>query len=127
MLRKFAAVLLATTLIAGSAYAAQPSGTIGSTPAAPVAAGSAAGNGAAVKQTVQPAKTVAATKTVTPTKTAKREVKHPRKHARKHVARGKSGKIMVSQHVKAPNAHRGHKIAHSMKPGKLNKTNKSAA
>jgi hypothetical protein len=121
MLRKFAAVMLATTLIAGSAYAAQPSGTAGSTPAAPVAAGSAGSNGAAVKAIVQP------TKTVAPTKTVKQEVKHVRKHARKHVARGKSGKIMVSRHSKAPNMHRGHKVAHSMKPGKLNKTNKSAA
>jgi hypothetical protein len=111
MLRKFAAVMLATTLIAGTAYAAQPAANAGSTPAA-VAAGSGVAKGTAVKdtakQTAKPSKTVA----------------HLRKHARKYFAHGKSGR--VTQHVKAMKIHRGH-FAHSTKPGKVTKNTKSAA
>jgi hypothetical protein len=113
MLRKFAAVLLATTLIAGTAFAAQPSGTAGSTPAAPAAAAPATkANGATVKPatTVKPAKMAA----------------HSRKHARKHYARGTYGKVKVSHHVNKK-TQRGHAFAHSIKPGKAPKTNKSAA
>ena len=47
MLRKFAAALVATTLVAGTAFAAEPAGNAGATPAttpraAPAATGKAA-------------------------------------------------------------------------------------
>jgi hypothetical protein len=68
MLTKFAAALLATSLIAGSAIAAQPSGNTGSTPAAQTQAPSA------------PAATMnKAGKTV---KHTARHRSHVRKHAR---------------------------------------------
>jgi hypothetical protein len=72
MLRKFAMALVATTLIAGSALAAQPSATSG-TPAATRAAPAAKTN---------------------------KIVAHATKHVRKHVAR-KAGKIHQARHVKS--------------------------
>ena len=72
MLTKFAAALLATSLIAGSAIAAQPSGNTGSTPAAQTQAPSA------------PAATMNKAG-----KTVKHTARH-RSHVRKHVARGRN-------------------------------------
>jgi len=99
MLRKFAAALLATTLIAGPAFAAPPSGSAGSTPAASTAAAPASTN-AVTKQTAKP------TKTVEPA----------RKHARKH-ARHKLGTMKVSRHFKSAKMHR-HYVAAPVKPVK---------
>jgi hypothetical protein len=77
MLRTFAAALVATTLIAGSAFAAQPStGAAGVTPAAPASQAAPAGSVSTVKAT----------------KTVKQPVRHFAKHGRKHLARVKSGK-----------------------------------
>jgi hypothetical protein len=110
MLRKFAAALLATTLIAGPAFAAQPSGNAGSNPAASAAAAPASGTNAVTKQTAKPTKTV----------------KHARKDARRHVARGKVGTIKVSRHFKSTKTHRHHVAAHVVKPAKVGKGAKSA-
>jgi hypothetical protein len=78
MLRKFAVALVATTLIAGSAFAAQPSETSGTAPATTHAA-------PAVKTT--------------------KIVAHTSKHVRKHVARRKSGNIHQARHVKSSKTH----------------------
>jgi hypothetical protein len=78
MLRKFAVALVATTLIAGSAFAAQPSGTSGAAPAATPAAPAA--------------------------KTTKL-VAYTTKHVRKHVARRKAGNIHQARHVKSSKTH----------------------
>jgi hypothetical protein len=100
MLRKFAAVLLATTLIAGPAFAAQPSGNAGATPAAPAA--------------TAPAPAGAATKTVsTPVKPIK-TVKHVRKHARKHVVRGKTHTMKQARHLKPAKTHQS-RVSHKAK------------
>jgi len=95
MLRKFAAALLATSLIAGSAIAAQPSGNTapntGSTPAA---------------QTQVPA-TPAATMNKAG-KTVKHTVKHTarhRSHVRKHVARGRNHVVHHARHAKPAKTH----------------------
>ena len=81
MLRTFTAALIATTLVAGSAFAAQPSG---STAAAPAAAPAAASTQNAAK----PAVTAKRVKTVKRVKTAK----HIRKPIRHHTAHAvKSG------------------------------------
>jgi hypothetical protein len=78
MLRKFAVALIATTLIAGSAFAAQTSETSGAAPAA-----------------TQAAPAVKTTKIVAPTT----------KHVRKHVASRKAGKMHLSRHVKSTKMH----------------------
>jgi hypothetical protein len=104
MLRTFAAALLATTLVAGSAFAAEP-------------AGSAAGTAPAAGATVTPAAPSAkmTTKTVvSPTKPVK-TVKHIRKHSHKRVA----------ANIKAK-THKGH-VARSGKPAKVNNGAKKAA
>ena len=98
MLRKFAAVLLATSLIAGPVFAA---GIADTTPAP-----------ASVGATVAKAPVV---KTV-------KSVKHSRKHARKH-ARGTAVAMNQVRHVKhSRTSHRVHaaKIAskHAIKGGK---------
>jgi hypothetical protein len=85
MLRKFAAALVATALIAGPALAAQSSSTAGSTPATPAAAAAQAAPAANAKPT--------AAQTVKPTP------------ARKHVARGKTGKLHMARHVKPAKTH----------------------
>ena len=72
MLTKFAAALLATSLIAGSAIAAQPFGMAASSGAAPAV------------QTQTPA--TPAAKTVKPANSVKHAARH-RNHARKHLAR----------------------------------------
>jgi hypothetical protein len=89
MLRKFAAALLASTLVAGTAFAAEPSGNAGATAAAP------AGATASVK--ADAAKTV-------------KTVKHAHKSARKHFARGKVG-MKQAHHVKAGKTHQA-KLSH---------------
>jgi hypothetical protein len=81
MLRKFAAALIATTLVAGAAFAAEPSGTAGATPAAASANVKAA--------TAAPAKTV----------------KHAQRSVRKHHARGKIGTMHQAHHVKSAKTH----------------------
>ena len=81
MLRKFAAALIATTLVAGAAFAAEPSGTAGTMPAAATANVKAA--------------------TAMPTKT----VKHAQKNARKHLARGKTGTMHQARHVNSAKTH----------------------
>jgi uncharacterized protein YdeI (BOF family) len=80
MLRKFAAALIASSLLAAPAFAAQSSGSAGATPAAPAA------------QTQQPAN---------PTKT----IKHARRHIHKHVVRTKSGTMHQARHGKLVKAH----------------------
>ena len=91
MLRKFAAALLATSLIAGSAIAAQPSGNTapntGSTPAA---------------QTQVPA-TPASTMNKAG-KTVKHTARH-RSHVRKHVARGRNHVVHHARHAKPAKTH----------------------
>jgi hypothetical protein len=86
MLRNFAAALLATTLIAGPAFAAQPSGgSTGST--APAAT---AGAKTAV-QTAQPAKHLR---------------KHARSHTRKHAAHRSMLRIKTVHHYKGSKTHK---------------------
>jgi hypothetical protein len=91
MLKNFAAVLLATTLIAGPALAAQSQTNVGSAPVAqtaPVAAAKQATN-------------------VTPAKT----VKYASRHSRKHVVRAKSGTMHLARHTKPAKSHQA-KISH---------------
>jgi len=75
MLTKFAAALLATSLIAGPALAAQSSGTPASNATAP------------------------AVQTQTPPKTVK-QTAHHRNHVRKHVARTKGHAMHHARHAK---------------------------
>jgi hypothetical protein len=82
MLTKFAAALLATSLIASSALAAQSPGNSGSMP------------GAETSQTAKPAKTATTHKAVKMTK-------HRSTRARKHLANGKEhGKSRVERHAR---------------------------
>jgi hypothetical protein len=103
MLRKFAAAMLATALIAGPALAASPAGNVGSTPA-----------------------TVTAPASPNVTKPAIKMVKH----SRSHVVRHRVGKIKVAHHFKSTKAPRHHfalrPVKHSKfsKAGKVNKTSK---
>jgi negative regulator of sigma E activity len=85
MLRKFAAVLLATALVAGPAFAAQSSDSAGATPAAATTG---------VNAKVQ-------TSTSKPTK----PVMHARNHVRKHIARAKVGTMKQARHVKSTKTH----------------------
>jgi hypothetical protein len=109
MLRNFAAALLATTLVAGSAFAAQPSATTGAvSPAAAPTVAAPAVKAAATQTAVKPAAIVpAATKQVDATKQIK-TVTHVRKHARKHVAHAKIRTVKVAQHLKPAKTHRSH-------------------
>jgi len=84
MLTKFAAALLATSLIAGSALAAQPSAT----PAAN-------GTGPAV-QTQTPSK---------PAVNATTPAARHRHHVRKHVARSKGNALHHARHAKPAKTH----------------------
>lgn len=88
MLTKFAAALLATSLIAGSAIAAQPSGM-------------SASNGAAPAVQTRVPSTSAATK---PTSTVKHATRH-RNHGRKHVARSKGHVVHHARHAKPAKTH----------------------
>ena len=93
MLRKFAAALIATTLIAGPAFA-QSAGNSGTMPSAPSA------------QTVPVSPTASTPATKPAVKTAK-TVKHSAKHARKHAARSmkKGAAIHQAHHAKPAKAH----------------------
>jgi hypothetical protein len=105
MLRKFAAAMLATALIAGPALAASPAGNAGSVPA------------------TAPAST-------TVSKPMAKPVTKMVKHFRSHVARHKVGKIKVAHHFKSTKAPRHHlalrPVKHSKfsKAGKVNKTSR---
>jgi hypothetical protein len=90
MLTKFAAALLATSLIAGSALAAQPSGTPASSGATPAA------------QSQTPS--TPAAKATTGTKTVKHTTRH-RNHVRKHVARSKGHLVHHARHAKPTKTH----------------------
>ena len=90
MLTKFAAALLATSLIACSAIAAQPSGT-------------AAANGTAPAVQTQTPSTAAANR-AKPSKTVKHAARH-RNHVRKHVARSKGHAVRHARHAKPAKTH----------------------
>jgi hypothetical protein len=102
MLRKFAAAMLATALIAGPALAASPAGNVGSTPS-----------------------TVTAPAATSVAKPATKMVQH----FRRHIVRHKVGKIKVA-HFKSAKAPRHHlalrPVKHSKfsKVGKVNKTSR---
>jgi hypothetical protein len=96
MLTKFAAALLATSLIAGSVIAAQPSGTPASTAAAPAV------------QTQTPS--TPAAKTVKPAKTVKHTARH-RNHVRKHIARSNGHVVHHARHA-GPDASSRHDQEH---------------
>lgn len=97
MMRKFAAALLATALIAGPAFAAPATGDAGKTPAA--------------AQTAKPAQTA--------------KTHHVRKHRHYVVRHRNGGKLVSVRHVKRPERH-GHYVAHVAKPPlKTNKAGKS--
>ena len=87
MLTKFAAALLATSLIAGSAIAAQPSGITAS-------------NGAAPAVQIQTPSTPAAK----PGKTVKHAARH-RNHVRKHIARSRVHVEHHARHAKPGKTH----------------------
>jgi hypothetical protein len=92
MLRKFAAVVLASSMIAGAAFAAQPSG--GAAQATPAATtGSHPGN---------VAMPTGATKSV------KHLRKHVQKHDRKYYARSKFHVTKEAHHLKGSKAHKAH-------------------
>ena len=84
MLRNLTTALVATALLAGPAFAAQPSGDAAATKAQPTAK---------PMQAQKPANPAKATKTV-------KTLKHGRSHVRHHVAHvtkpGKAGKSMKS-------------------------------
>lgn len=104
MLKNIAAALLATSLIAGPALAAQPSGDAASAPAASTT-------------TTAPAKQTTAIKSV-------KKVKHARKTTHRHVARAHSRTMKVAQHGKLS---RHKQAAHIAKPvtGKGDKSGKA--
>lgn len=93
MLKTFAAVLLATSMIAGASLAAAPSGGAGPAPAV-----TTSGN----------------TQTVTKVKLAKQFPKHLRKHARQHsrkhhVARGKLP-VQQAHQLRSGKTHKSHVV-----------------
>jgi len=90
MLTKFAAALLATSLIAGSALAAQSSGTPAANAAAPAV------------QTQTPS--TPAAKTTNLGKTAKHAARHGN-HGSKHVARSKGHAVHHARHAKPVTTH----------------------
>jgi hypothetical protein len=96
MLRNFAAALLATTLIAGPAFAAQSSDAAGATHAAPAAS-------------VITAKT---SETAKPVKL----VKHVTKHTRKHVVHRAVGTMHQARQIKSAKTHQA-SIAKPVKTG----------
>jgi hypothetical protein len=85
MLRNFAIALVATTLIAGPVFAAQSSGTAGSTSATPMAPATQPAPAANAKQP------------------AKQAVKQT--HIRKHLAHGKNSAMRQARHVKPAKTH----------------------
>ena len=96
MMRKFAAALLASALIAGPALAAPATGDTGKTPAA--------------AQTVKPAKTA--------------KTHQVRKHRHYVVRHRNGGKLVSARHIKRHNGH-GHAMTHIAKPVKTDKAGKS--
>jgi hypothetical protein len=100
MLRKFAAAMLATALIAGPALAASPSGNVGSTPA-----------------------TVTAPAATSVTKPVAKPATKMVKHFRRHIVRHKVGKIKVA-HFKWTKAPRHHLALRPVKHSKFTKVNK---
>jgi hypothetical protein len=90
MLTKFAAALLATSLIAGSALAAQPSGMAAPNGAAP-----------AVQSQTPSTQSTHATK---PVKAVKHTARH-RNHARKHVTRNRGHVVHHARHAKPAKTH----------------------
>ena len=107
MLRKFAAALLATALVAGPAFA-QSNGNAGSTPAVPAAQPAAKSQSGAMGASPSTnATTNVGTKAGGQAATAGKSskiVKHS-KHARKHVVRGKSGSMHQARHGKGAKTH----------------------
>lgn len=105
MLRTFAAMLLATALIAGPSLAAPPSGNSGASPSAPGMGDAKAAN----QQTnaSKPSKTNKRSKTVKPV-------------SREHHARGKAGRSKVTHHLESAKTHR-----HLSKPVESVKNSKS--
>jgi hypothetical protein len=100
MLRKFAAAMLATALIAGPALAASPAGNVGSTPSTVTAPAATS----VAKPMAKPA-----TKMV--------------QHFRRHIVRHKVGKIKVA-HFKSAKAPRHHLALRPVKHSKFSKVNK---
>ena len=98
-MRKFAAALLATALIASPAFAASATGNTGD-----------AGKSPAAEQSVKPAKTA--------------KTHHVRKHPHYVVRHRNSGKLASTHHIKRHNRH-GHYLAHIAKPLKSDKAGKS--
>ena len=96
MLTKFAAVLVATSLVAGSAIAAPPSGNSNSAPADQSAQTPDFGKTGAAK--------TRAAKTVTTHKTVKTEKNRPM-HAREHFASGKSRMMHHARHTAPVKTH----------------------
>jgi hypothetical protein len=98
MLRKIAAGLLATALIAGPAFAAQPQGEAGTPPAA-----------AAVHQKIASVHKI------------KHLRKHTSRHFRVHFVRGKTGTVKLAHHTKTAKPLRSHaaKTARHLKTAKL--------
>jgi|SRR5579884_3581279 hypothetical protein len=95
MMRKFAAALLATALIAGPAFAASATGNTDNTAAA---------------QTVKPAKSAKA--------------HHVRNHRHNVVRHRNGGKLAAAHHIKRHKKH-GHYVARVAKPVKTDKAGKS--
>jgi len=95
MLKTFAAALVATAMVAGTALAAQPAANSANTPAtAPAVANSQAAPSAANNQPMNnAAKPVSATAPVTSGKHASKQVRHHTAHAVKPAA---------TQNVKSP-------------------------
>lgn len=102
MMRSIAAALLATTLIAGPAFAASPAGDAGT-----VSTDATAGSGTSVDKPAAKAG-----------KTAKTH------HARMHVVRH-HGKTNAAHHVARLKTHRRHVAAHIAKPANVEKAGKS--
>lgn len=88
MLRTLTAALIATTLVAGSAFAAQPSGSTAAAPAATPAAASA-------QNAAKPADTAKQVKTVKPVKAAK-HIRKPIRHHTAHAVKSGPAKTMKS-------------------------------
>ena len=92
MLRNLAAALLATSLIAGPAFAAQQSGSTGNT-AAPAPSATVGGDVKAAATSTQPAKHLR---------------KHVRSHTRKHVAHRSIHRMKTVHHFTGSKTHKAY-------------------
>jgi hypothetical protein len=92
MLRNLAAALLATSLIAGPAFAAQQSGSTGNT-GAPVPSATVGGDVKAASPSAQPAKHLR---------------KHVRSHTRKHVAHRNIYRMKTVHHFTGSKTHKAY-------------------